>query len=67
MKKNNPVYIPRNHIIEKVIFNSLHNDFKPFFRLMDVIMNPYKEKINKDYYSSSPRPEEVVRETYCGT
>ncbi len=36
MKAANPVYIPRNHQIERAIQAALKEDFQPFHRLVDV-------------------------------
>ena len=67
MMKSNPVYIPRNHIIEKIISSALYDNYKPFYEFMNIITNPYKELIDKPNYASPPKPDEIVSETFCGT
>jgi uncharacterized protein YdiU (UPF0061 family) len=64
----NPVYIPRNHLIEEVIEAAVvMGDLEPFHQLMDVVVNPYEYKPELSRYALPPRPEQVVRQTFCGT
>jgi serine/tyrosine/threonine adenylyltransferase len=68
MQKVNPVVIPRNHQIEKVIAAAHENqDFKPFQKLLEVVSSPFDLKQEDHTFKKPPRSEERVRETYCGT
>lgn len=68
MRAVNPVYIPRNHLVEAAIRAAEdHDDFSLFHALHDVLQNPFTVQQGKDRYLCPPRPEEVVRQTFCGT
>ena len=68
MRAVNPVYIPRNHLVEEVIAAAVReDDFKPFEQLLDVLSSPFKERPGLERYTLPPRPEEVVHQTFCGT
>ncbi len=68
MEKNNPVIIPRNHQVEKVIRAAEdRNDFKPFFKLNKALQSPYKFEQDKEKYMHPPTNDEIVERTFCGT
>ena len=67
MDKLNPVYIPRNHNIEKVIEEGEKGNFAPFHELNEVLKEPYKGDSVQEIWSRPPQPYEVVKETFCGT
>ncbi len=64
----NPIYIPRNHLVEKAVSAAqTHGDFGPFERLLTVLSAPYEERPGLERYAAPPEPDEIVRETFCGT
>lgn len=68
MQTVNPIYIPRNHQVEKVIRAAEdENDFQPFHALYDVLQHPYEYQKGKEEYIKPPLPEEIVKQTFCGT
>lgn len=67
MKAANPILIPRNHRVEQAIQAAYDGDFSPFHRLVDALDNPYVEQDQYSDLEIPPLPEEVVRETFCGT
>lgn len=68
MQTVNPVYIPRNHLIEAVIRAAEdHNDFTLFHELQTVLENPFTLQEGMDKYMLPPEPEQVVENTFCGT
>ncbi len=68
MNAVNPVYIPRNHQIEAAIRAAEdHNDFSVFHELHEVLQNPYTQQDGKDRYKLPPEPDEVIKQTFCGT
>ncbi len=68
MQAVNPVYIPRNHQVEKAIRAAEdNNDFSVFHALYDVLQTPYEYQPDKDDYMQPPEPHEVVQQTFCGT
>ena len=68
MQLANPIYIPRNHLVEAVIRAAEdEGDFEPFHRLHGVLQQPFEEQPGMGAYSQPPRPEQVVHQTFCGT
>jgi len=68
MQVVNPVYIPRNHRIEAAIRAAEdHGDFSVFHELHTVLQKPWQQQPGKDIYMLPPEPDEVVRQTFCGT
>ena len=68
MQSVNPVYIPRNHQIEAAIRAAEdQGDFSVFHALHEVLQHPFTRQQGKDRYMQPPEPDEVVRQTFCGT
>ncbi len=67
MRVVNPAYIPRNHLVEKVITAALSDDFEPFENLLAVLSRPFDDQPQHAAYQDPPRPEELVHQTFCGT
>jgi len=68
MRSVNPAFIPRNHRVEEVIKAAVdEGDLAPFEQLIEVLASPYDEQPSQERYAAPPRPEQIVRETFCGT
>ena len=68
MRRTNPACIPRNHRVAEVIDTAVEReDFGPFEVMLDVVARPYEERPGLERYTTPARPEECVRETFCGT
>jgi uncharacterized protein YdiU (UPF0061 family) len=68
MRRANPAYIPRNHIVEAALAAAVtRQDFKPFEELLEVVSHPYEERPGLELYATPARPEECVAATFCGT
>jgi uncharacterized protein YdiU (UPF0061 family) len=68
MRGVNPAYIPRNHRVEAVIGAAQERgDFVPFEELLNVLAAPYEDRPELARYADPPNPDEVVRQTFCGT
>ncbi len=68
MLATNPSIIPRNHLIEDVIQAAVSaDDFAPFHQLADTLAAPFTLAGVDIRYIKPPRPEQVVRQTFCGT
>ena len=68
MRSTNPAVIPRNHLVEEVIRAAVdEDDHEPFHRLVEVLASPYDDQTGRERYTVPPRPDQVVRETFCGT
>ena len=67
MMSVNPIYIPRNHLVESVIESALQNDFSKMKNLLKIIKDPFNEKQVNKKFSLPPKSNEVVPNTFCGT
>ncbi len=68
MRRVNPVFIPRNHLVEAALQAATEQqDFQPFEALLDALAHPYNDSPGMDRYSTPARPEEYVHQTFCGT
>lgn len=64
----NPAFIPRNHLVEETIQAATHEqDLVPFFKLLEVLEAPYEYRPTDSRFATPPRPEQEVRQTFCGT
>jgi uncharacterized protein YdiU (UPF0061 family) len=69
MRAANPAVIPRNHLVEEAISAAVTNgDFTPFEELIAVLAKPYEDvPATLARYAVPPRPDQIVRQTFCGT
>jgi len=68
MKDNNPVFIPRNHHIEKALmFAERYGDYTKFNELNELLSDPYNRNSKYDIYTNPPTQKERVHNTFCGT
>ena len=68
MRAVNPLYIPRNHLVEQVIrAGEDHDDFAPFHALREVLERPFEEQPGRAEYARPAVPAERVTRTFCGT
>jgi len=64
----NPVFIPRNHLVEAAIRAAVsEDDFSVFNRLVDLLETPRDYDPALSEYARPPLPDEVVAQTFCGT
>ncbi|GAB6984605.1 protein adenylyltransferase SelO [Nocardioides pyridinolyticus] len=65
--RTNPVYIPRNHLVEEALDAATAGDLGPVTSLVDVVREPYAERPGLERYAA-PAPDDFGRyTTYCGT
>ena len=68
MNNLNPIFIPRNHLVEEAINNLVKsNDISLFNELLDIIKNPFSTKKNKDKFVKPPNKSQEIKNTFCGT
>jgi uncharacterized protein YdiU (UPF0061 family) len=68
MRRVNPMFIPRNHLVEAALRAAEDGqDFGPFEELMEVLARPFEEQVGRERYAMPARPEESVTKTFCGT
>ena len=64
----NPIYIPRNHLVEAALSAAVdHNDLAPFQALLAVLAQPFTARPGLESYAeAAPRGSAPYR-TFCGT
>jgi serine/tyrosine/threonine adenylyltransferase len=68
MRRTNPAFIPRNHMVEAALSAAIREkDFQPFEELLEVVSSPYEDRPDRERYLTPARPEECVTQTFCGT
>jgi uncharacterized protein YdiU (UPF0061 family) len=67
MDRINPVYIPRNHLVEEALTAATEGDMAPFHRLLEVVASPFDERAGLDRYAEPAPTGSRPHVTYCGT
>ncbi|MDQ3904409.1 MAG: protein adenylyltransferase SelO family protein, partial [Actinomycetota bacterium] len=63
----NPVYIPRNHLVEEALTAATDGDIAPFHRLLEVVARPFIQRPGLERYAEPAPPSCGPYVTYCGT
>jgi uncharacterized protein YdiU (UPF0061 family) len=67
MDRANPIYIPRNHLVEEALTAATAGDVDPLQQLLTAVTAPYDERPGLERYAS-PAPEDFgPYQTFCGT
>ena len=67
MDRVNPLYIPRNHLVEDALTQATVGDLAPYHRLLDAVTRPFQELFGFDAYAAPAPPGFGDHVTYCGT
>ena len=67
MRNINPIIIPRNHQVERVINSATEGDLGCFRDFLEVLKEPYNTDGKSKPYQLPPEPRERVYQTFCGT
>jgi len=68
MNSVNPIYIARNHIVERAInIATEEGEYGLFNDFVDVLKSPYVYRSGLDYYATPPSADQLVTRTFCGT
>jgi uncharacterized protein YdiU (UPF0061 family) len=67
MKAVNPVYIPRNHLVEAALVAAGQGDMQPFDDLLEVLTDPFTERAGKEVYAEAAPESFGDYTTFCGT
>ncbi|WP_137121799.1 protein adenylyltransferase SelO [Segeticoccus rhizosphaerae] len=67
MDRTNPVYIPRNHLVEEALGAAGHGDLAPCEELLDVLARPYQARPGLDRYAAPAPADFGPYQTFCGT
>ena len=67
MDRSNPIYIPRNHLVEEALAAATAGELDPLERLLAAVTDPYTERPGLERYAV-PAPEDFGKyQTFCGT
>lgn len=67
MQLVNPVYIPRNHLVEEALGHAETGDYTMFHELLDLVTTPFRRRDGFSRYEY-PAPDDFGSYiTYCGT
>ncbi len=65
--RSNPIYIPRNHLVEEALAAATEGDIAPFEQLLDAVTAPYDQRPGRERYAE-PAPDDFgAYRTFCGT
>ncbi len=67
MLSRNPLYIPRNHLVEAALSAAVEGDYAPFHQLVDVLQTPFRSQPGSEHFATPPAADERVFQTFCGT
>ncbi|MCB5293992.1 protein adenylyltransferase SelO [Arthrobacter sp. SO3] len=67
MDRVNPVYIPRNHLVEEALAAATAGDLDPLQGLLDAVGSPYDERPGLERYAAAAPEDFGAYRTFCGT
>ena len=67
MMQVNPVFIPRNHLVEEAIQAANQGDTGPALNLVEATTKPFDYEAKWQRLALPPETHEVVKNTFCGT
>lgn len=68
MDNANPLYIPRNHMVEAALSAAVDTrDFAPFDSLLEVLERPFTERPGMEAYAEPAPKSHPPYRTFCGT
>ncbi|GIE94656.1 protein adenylyltransferase SelO [Paractinoplanes rishiriensis] len=67
MDSVNPLYIPRNHLVEEALAAATDGDMAPFEHLLAVVTSPYEQRPGQERFAAPAPPDFGAYRTFCGT
>ena len=68
MDQVNPIYVPRNHLVEEALTSATSGDLEPFGALLDVLGRPFDERPGLDAHAAPAAADfGGSYRTFCGT
>ncbi len=67
MDSINPLFIPRNHQVERVIQDAQRGNYDSFHEMNQVLARPFSEQDQMLHYTLPPKEDEKIKNTFCGT
>jgi uncharacterized protein YdiU (UPF0061 family) len=67
MDRINPLYIPRNHMVEAALAAAEQGDMAPWQKLLEVVRHPFAPREGWDDYAHPAAEDVAPYRTFCGT
>ena len=67
MDRVNPVYVPRNQLVEEALTAGTAGDLAPLHRLLEAVTSPFTERVGFEAYAEPAADGLVGYRTFCGT
>jgi len=68
LDRRNPIYVPRNHLVEEALAAATAGDLAPFEQLSAVVTDPFTERPGLERYAlPAPADFALGYQTFCGT
>ncbi len=67
MDRANPIYIPRNQLVEEALAAATEGNLPPFDELLVVLSNPFEQREGWEHYESGAPMDAPPHRTFCGT
>ena len=68
MDRANPLYIPRNHLVEEALAAATDDgDLAPFRQLLEAVQDPYTERPGLERFAEPAPTDFGAYRTFCGT
>ncbi len=68
MDRRNPIYVPRNHMVEAALTSASWGDMAPLDDLLEAVSRPFERREGLERFES-PAPLDAADgyRTFCGT
>ncbi|MBN9178427.1 MAG: YdiU family protein [Microbacterium sp.] len=69
LRRANPIYIPRNHLVDEALDAAVGGDLVPFDRLLALVRDPFTRRAGAEYrrYAWPAPAGHPPHRTFCGT
>lgn len=67
MDRVNPVYVPRNHLVEAALTAATAGDLEPFGAMLEVLERPFDERPGLEEWAAPAPADARPHRTFCGT
>jgi uncharacterized protein YdiU (UPF0061 family) len=67
MDRVNPVYVPRNHLVEEALDAATDGDLEPLRRLLEAVTDPFNVRPGVERYAEAAPDSFGPYRTFCGT
>ncbi len=67
MDRVNPIYIPRNHLVEEALAAAVDGDLEPLGNLLAAVTAPFEEREGFERYAAGAPDDFGSYRTFCGT